>query len=111
MEDYIAEFTQIDKEITYSVRELDNIIFDLDKYNESEDEELLPIIGKIESVKEDLESIRGNVDRICDSLENNTEVNYENVDIKDFIYYLQFSDIKGGLNSLIDELKFFNAIN
>lgn len=111
MEDYIAEFTQIDVDIAKVVDELDGIIFSLDEYNEKKDTKLFAIIDRIESVSSNIDTLRSKIDNISNDIECSTKVNYENVDIKDYIHYLQFSDTNGGLNSLIDELKFVSAIN
>ena len=111
MEDYIAEFTQIDVDIAKEITDLEGIAFNLGEYNEKEDTKLFAIIDRIESVSCNIDTLRNKIEDISSDIEFNTEVNYENVDIKDYIHYLQFSDTNGGLNSLIDELKFVNAIN
>lgn len=111
MEDYIKEFTQIDVDIAKEIADLEGIIFNLDEYNEKEDTKLFAIIDRIESVSSNIDTLRSKIDNISNDIECSTKVNFENVDIKDFIYHLQFSDINGGLNSLIDELKFVKAIN
>lgn len=111
MEDYILEFEQIDKAITISIKELDKIALSLDEYNKDEDKELFTIIDDIESISEDLEALKSKIETISYNLEYDTTVNFENVDIKEYIHYLQFIDTNNGLNSLIDELKFIRAIN
>ena len=111
MEDYIAELEQIGKNIITSIGELDKIALSLDEYNEAEDKKLFTICDNIESIGQNLEALKSKIETISYNLEDDTTVNFANIDIKDFIYYLQFSDMNGGLNSLIDELKFVKAIN
>ena len=111
MEDYMLEFEQIGKDIIIGVRELDEIALNLDKYNETEDTELFTIADNIESIGQDFEALKSKIETISYNLENDTTVNFENVDIKEYIYFLQFIDTNNGLKSLIDELKFIRAIN
>ena len=93
MEDYILELKQIDNDITIGIRGLDEIV------------------DNIKSISEDFEALKSKIETMSYNLENDTTVNFANIDIRGFIYYLQSSDTNGGLNFLIEELKFIKAIN
>lgn len=93
MEDYILKLDQMGKDITIGIRELDEIT------------------DNIKSISEDFEALKSKIETMSYNLENDTTVNFENVDIKEYIYFLQFIDTNNGLKSLIDELKFIRAIN
>ena len=93
MEDYILGLEQIGKDITIGIRGLDEIV------------------DNIKSISEDFEALKSKIETMSYNLENDTTVNFENIDIKEYIYHLQSNDTNGGLNFLIEELKFIKAIN